>query len=64
MRSLPNFASDSYWSSAFSEVAVCEPRISFAASAIAAFVAPALRSASPAEELWPASESSRCSTVM
>jgi hypothetical protein len=38
--------------------------MSFTASAIAALVAPALRSASPADELWPASESSRCSTVM
>ena len=64
VRSLPNFASDSYCSSAFSVVARCEPRIWATTSAIAFFVAPLERSASPADELWPASASSRCSVVM
>src|SRR4051812_27670954 len=64
VRSLPNLASASYLSSGLSSVTRCGPRTLAIASATAPFVAPALRSASPAGELWPARESRRCSVEM
>ena len=64
VRSLPNLASASYFSSGLSSVTRCGPRTLATASATAPLVAPAVRSASPAGELWPARESRRCSVEM
>ena len=64
VRSLPNLVSASYFSSGLSSVTRCGPRTLATASATAPLVAPAVRRASPAGELWPARESRRCSVEM
>ncbi len=61
VRSRPYFSSAWYLSSGAASVTRCGPRTSLIAVSRCSCVAPAARRISPAFELWPESDSSRCS---